>query len=375
MIISVAVVSGFKETIRDKMFVFWGQIEVTPYNPNPASIINPDPIEYNDTLIRQIQSVPGVKSVYSFAIKPAILHASSGTMEGLKLKGITSNYPLKSSEAIEFKGMSINFKDSGYSKDILLSQSTIDRLDAKIGDTLLTFFINPEQKFPSIRKLKIAGIYHTGMSNLDRSFALCDIRLLRRTSNWDHQAINGYQVFLKNYKDADKISREIYQAYLNPPLYPSPISDIYPNIYNWLGLINTNVFIILAIMAIVSVINLSTALLIFILERTNMTGILKSMGMPLKNIQNIFLYHAAAVALKGIIYGTVIGVGLCLLLKYFPFIHMNEEAYFMKTVPVHLVVWQVVIIDIGTLIFCVALMFIPALFVRKINIIKAIRFR
>lgn len=375
MIISIAVVIGFKNNIRDKMFVFWGQIEITPFNPNPSSIISPNPINFNDTLVRQIKSLPEVQSIQAFATKPVILRAKSGNMEGLKLKGVTSNYPLNSAPAISFSGKSITFPDSGYSRQIILSQKTLDLLDVAIGDTVLAFFIDPGKAFPSIRKLKIAGTYHTGMSDIDQSFALCDIGLIRDVSHWNHQSINGYQIAVKNYEDADSVGKRIYKSFLQPPLYANTMSDIYPNIYSWLGLMNTNTYIILAIMAVVAVINLSTSLLIFILERTNMIGILKSIGMPTVKIQNIFLYHATIVAFKGIVYGTVFGIGFCLLQKYFPFISLNESAYYMKYMPVQIIWWQVVLVDLGTLFFCFLIMIIPALFVRKINAIKALRFQ
>lgn len=375
MIISMAVVSGFKSTIRDKMFVFWGQIEITPFNANPSYLVNPDPISYNDTLVKEIRQVHDIRSIHPFILKPAILHAENGTMEGLKLKGISPGYPLKSNVIISFDGQSINFKTAAYSKDIILSQTTLNRLKAKVGDTLLAFFLNPDQQFPRVRKLNIVGTYHTGMSEVDQAFALCDIRLLRRISNWDSIAINGYQVSVNDYKKADAIGKEIYKTCLKPPLYTSTMEDIYPNIYGWLGLMDTNAYIILIIMAVVSVINLSTALLIFILERTNMSGILKSMGMPQSKLQGIFLYHATMIAFKGIVFGTISGLAFCLLQQYFPFIHLDESAYYMKNMPIRIIAWQVILIDIGTLVFCLVFMLLPSLFVRRISLIKAIRFR
>lgn len=375
MIISVAVVSGFKSNIRDKMFAFWGQIEITPFNANPSYLINPDPISYNGTLVRDVRELPGVQSIHPFILKPAILHAENGAMEGLKLKGISPAYPLSSNAVIAFDDQSINFKTAAYSKDIILSQTTLNRLKSKVGDTLLAFFLDPDQQFPRVRKLHIAGTYHTGMSEVDQSFALCDIRLLRRISNWDSTAINGYQVTVKDYKKADAIGKKIYRTFLKPPLYTSTMEDIYPNIYGWLGLMDTNTYIILIIMAVVSVINLSTALLIFILERANMSGILKSMGMPQIKLQGIFLYHATIIAFKGIVFGTVFGLVFCLLQQHAPFIHLDESAYYMKDMPIRIVAWQVILIDVSTLVFCLIFMLIPSLFVRRISLIKAIRFR
>jgi lipoprotein-releasing system permease protein len=175
----------------------------------------------------------------------------------------------------------------------------------------MVWFIDPEQEFPRVRKLQICGTYHTGMDEIDNNFSICDIRLLRRISNWNDKAINGYQVNIRDYEQSDTVAEHIYQKYLTPPMDTTTMKDLYGNIYSWLGLMNTNAYVILFIMAIVAVINMATALLIFIMERTNMIGTLKAIGMPNSKLEQIFMYHAANVAIKGILFGTITGLGLC----------------------------------------------------------------
>lgn len=374
MIIAVAVVFGFKETIKDKMFAVWGHIQVAPFNPNPTSIITPEPFDYDPGLLKQIRSEPGVLSVYPFAVKPAILNTPS-TMQGIKLKGVDPSYSWESNDAITFSGAPIHFPDTDYAHEIIVSQTILDKLDRKTGDTLVVYFIDPEQEFPRLRKLKITGTFHSGMEEVDNNFAFCDIRLIRRISNWNDKAINGYQVNIADYTKADTIANRIYTRYLDPPMDRTTIQELYPNIFNWLGLMNTNAYIILSIMGVVAVINMATALLIFIMERTNMIGTLKAMGMPAAKMQQIFLYHSFTVALKGILFGTLMGVAFCLLQHYTHFISMDESAYYMQYAPVKLVAWHVVLIDIGTLLFCSLVMLIPSLMVRTINIVKALRFK
>lgn len=374
MIVAVAVVLGFKETIKDKMFVFWGHIQIAPFNPNPSSILSPTPFDSDTTLLLQIRREPGVRSAYPFAVKAGILNAGT-VMEGIRLKGVDKDYDWKSNEDIRFTGRIPDFNDSSYAHDIVLSQSTLDKINGKIGDTVLMYFIDPEQSVPRFRKLQICGTFHTGMEEVDKSFCLCDIRLLRRVSNWDARAINGYQVAIADYRMSDTIAERIYHKYLNPPMSRTTMKELYPNIFNWLELMNTNAYIILAIMAVVAVINMSTALLIFIMERTNMIGTLKALGMPSGKMQQIFLYHAANVSLKGVLAGTVLGVGFCLLQQHTHFIKMDESAYYMDYAPVKLVAWQVLLIDAGTLLFSVLVMLLPALMVRSINIVKALRFK
>lgn len=375
MIIAVAVVFGFKETIKDKIFVFWGHIQVAPFNPNPGtSLIAPEPFTYSTALVKEIKSEPEVTAVHPFALKAAILNTGN-VMQGIRLKGVDQDYNWKSNGAITFTGNTPDFKDTTYAHQIVVSQTIMDKLDRKIGDTVQVFFIDPEQDFPRVRKLKICGTFHTGMEEIDNTFSFCDIRLLRRISNWDSNAINGYQISIRDYQRADTVAEHIYRKYLDPPMSRTTMQELYPNIFNWLGLMNTNAYVILAIMAVVAVINMATALLIFIMERTNMIGTLKALGMASGSMQKIFLYHAANVALKGILIGTLFGVGFCLLQYYTHFITMDESAYYMQYAPVKLVAWQVVLIDLGTMAFCTLIMLLPVLMVKSISIVKALRFK
>ncbi len=374
MIISVAVVLGFKETIKEKMFIFWGHVQIAPFNPNPTSIITPEPFKLDTGLIAQIRTEKEVLSINPFAVKAAIFNSPT-TMQGIKMKGVDRSYSFTGNNAITFEGKAIDFSQQGYAFQTIISQSVLDKLELSIGDSVFVYFVDPEQDMPRIRKLQVAGSFHTGMEEVDNSFALCDLRLLQRISNWGPDAINGYQVNLNADADARKVADDIYQKYLESPLSRTTIEELYPNIFNWLILMNTNTYIILIIMAIVAVINLTTALLIFIMERTNMIGILNALGMPAPEIQKVFLYHAGMVASKGIIWGTLLGTALCILQQYTHFIRLDETAYYMQYVPIKLVAWHVVAIDLCTLGICVLIMLLPSIVVRKVNILKALRFK
>lgn len=374
MIIAVATVFGFKETIKDKLFVFWGQIQIAPFNPNPSTIISLAPFDYDASLKKQMESEPEVTGVHPFAVKAAILNTGT-IMQGIKLKGVDNDYSWQNNNAIKFEGSKPDFNAPDYARQIVLSQTILNKLDRKIGDTLMVWFIDPEQEFPRVRKLQICGTYHTGMEEIDNNFSICDIRLLRRISNWNDKAINGYQVNINDYRLSDTVADRIYHKYLTPPMDRTTMKDLYGNIYSWLGLMNTNAYVILFIMSVVAIINMATALLIFIMERTNMIGTLKAIGMPNSKLQQIFMYHAANVAVKGIIFGTVIGLGFCLIQQYAHVIKLNESAYYMQYVPIKIVYWQVLLIDLGTLLACVLFMLIPVIMVKGISIVKALRFK
>lgn len=374
MIISIAVVLGFKETIKDKMFVFWGHIEIAPFNANPGTIISPSPFEKDNQLIKKISQHPEVVSIYPYLIKPAILQADS-LMEGLKIKGVDADYPFKSNDAIQFEGNPISFDSKNYAQQIIISKNTLNKINKNIGDSILVYFLNPDQAYPRVRKLQIAGTFHTGMEEIDANFAMSDIQLLQRVSNWDSTQINGYQVEIKDYNLSNFVAYQLYQDDLEPPMSASTMQDIYPNIFSWLDLMNRNTYIILIIMAIVAVINLSTALLIFILERTPMVGVLKTLGMPMKKIKRIFQIHASKIAIKGILWGNLVGVGFCLIQKYTHIIQLDESAYYMSFVPIQLIFWHVFLVNIFTFLFCIVILNLPLLIIKKINIIQAIKFK
>ncbi|MFT4062758.1 MAG: ABC transporter permease [Edaphocola sp.] len=374
MIVAAAVVLGFKDTIKDKLFVFWGEVQVASYNPDPTNIVTPEPFTYSASLQKQIQSVPEVAAVYPFVVKPAILNTGK-LLQGVKLKGVDSQYLWQGNAAISYQGAKPNFADSSYAHDIVPSTSLLQKLQLCIGDTLLVCFVSADEAYPRFRKLRISGSYHTGMEEIDNNFCLCDMRLLQRVNNWKPDDINGYQVALRNGAHADSVANHIYRRYLEPPMNRSTLQELYPNIINWLELMNTNAYIILAIMAVVAIVNLSTALLIFIMERTNMVGTLKTLGMSNAALGDIFLYHAVRVAFKGIVLGTALGVGFCLLQQYTHFVKLDESAYYMAYAPIKLIGWHVLLIDAGTLLCCMVFMLLPVLMVRGISIVHALRFK
>ncbi|HRP90352.1 MAG TPA: FtsX-like permease family protein [Edaphocola sp.] len=374
MIVAVAVVQGFKIKIREKMFVFWGEVQVNSFQPNLSNIIGDIPFVQNEQLRKDIKSVKGVQNVYPYVVKPVILKADKA-LEGIQLKGIDAHYPQQSTDAITFQGNPIVFKDTLSNNDIILSQTTLNRLALKIGDFVLAVFFNSENESHSLRKLKIVGTYHTGMEEVDKGFAFCDIRLLQQINHWSPSEVSALQVEVKDYKEASNIANSIYQEYLQPPLAASSIEEVYPFIFSWLDFQNINAALVLIIMAIVAAINMATALLIYILERTSMIGVLKSLGMNNRNIRSIFMIHIFKVALKGVVLGTIVGLIICAIQYYFQPFRLNEEIYYVKAAPVAVRLIDVVLIDIFTLVFCMLIMLLPALIIRRINIVKALRFK
>lgn len=323
-------------------------------------------------MIQAVKKIPHVTQVLTYAIRPAIVQAH-GEMEGINLKGITPGYHFNSN--VHFSGVPLNYNDTAYTKQIILSQTTADRLSLNAGDSVLLYFLEAGAKFPRIRKLQVAGTFHTGMDEIDHDFAICDLRLLQRINNWKANEINGYQVELDNENLADTLAEQIRVKYVDPPLTTHSIKEIFPNIYDWLNLQDVNAQIILIIMAVVAVINLAAALMILIVEHARMVGILKAQGMTAQSMQKVFLYHAGLIALMGILAGNILSLVICWLQERYGFLTLSEATYYMKQVPVRINWWQVALIDMATLILCILCMWLPTLYIRRIQPARVLQFK
>lgn len=373
MIIALAVVQGFKDTIKDKTFVFWGHIQVAETNANSLRIV-PKPLSFDSVLFQNIAQTEHVKSVSTYALSSGII-STKEVNEGLRLKGIDDSYKLAEQQGLSFTGKPLDYTVANYDPSIILSSTTLSRINKSIDDSILVYFIDQNQAAPRIRKLHIKGSYHTGVEEIDRTFGLIDIRLIRNIFKWEANDINGYQILLDDYQYAQATDEYIYDQYLNHPLTTIGIDAIYPEIFQWLELQDTNTQIIIAIMTIVAVINMITAILIFILERNNMIGILKTLGMTNYQIRKIFLYHISVIMLKGIIIGVVLGVALCLIQQYTHILTIDEASYYMKYVPIKILPIHIIGVILGTFIISVLILFIPTYLVKKMSIIKAIQFK
>ena len=374
MIIATALVNGFQQTVSQKVFSFTGHIHIVRYQPNASPLTEELPIQASDTLVRAIRALPGVSQVNAFAVKSAILKTRD-EFEQVVFRGMAPGYPWQSLERYRVSGKFPSLSDSGYSDQVMISAYFARILKLKTGDRILVYFIEPGDNPIRVRKLTVCGIYKTDIEEYDRIYVLGDLRLISRLNGWNPGQIGGYEVFLKDYRLMDTVRSTIFYNLLPDQYTATTIRQIYPNIFDWLNLQTVNGVIVITIMAIVALINMITAILILILERTNMIGILKAVGMRDWSLQQVFIYQASYIVLVGIIAGNIFGLGLSLLQKTTGFFKLPEETYYVAVAPIHLVGWEIAAIDCGTLLVCYLAMMIPSLMVRAVSPVKAIRFK
>ena len=374
MIITLSFVNGFQETVSHKVFSFWGHIRMGLRQPMKATIAEEEPVMASERLSNLVREMPGVRSVHPFATKNAILKTDE-EMEGVLLKGLDPSYDTSHFKPfLQDSSRWINFNDSTYSREIIVSTFAAKQLNLKLNDRIFIYFIKPDGRLRPDR-LTIVGIYKTGIEEYDKSFAIGDIKLIRQLNGWSDNQIGGYEIFLDDYKNMDDISNAIYDIEHFPPLWTTQTTrEIYPNIFDWLDIQDTNQGILLTIMIIIAVINLITCLIILVLERLRMVGVLKALGASNWTVQKIFLHHSAIITFTGILIGSAMALGILWLQMQTGFIRLPEDAYYMDKAAVKIIWWQVFAVIGGTLAVSVLVLFIPSFIVRRIQPIKAIRF-
>jgi lipoprotein-releasing system permease protein len=373
MIVTLSFVNGFQDAVSQKVFSFWGHVRIGYRQPMKATIAEEEPIDKNDSIVKTVQAMPEVSSIHPFATKYAILKTPD-EMEGVLVKGFDETYQQAHIAPFLMEGRWVKFNDSTYSREIVISKYTASQLQLKLHDRILIYFVRSDG---SLRpdKLTVVGIYKTGIEEYDKTFALGDLKLIRRLNSWGDNEIGGYEVFLKDYHNMDKVSNAIFNQASFPQLWETKtIREIYPNIFDWLGIVANNGNILIIIVSIIVIINFITCLIILVLERVQMIGILKSMGASNWMIQKIFLYHSALITISGIVFGTALSLGLLYLQINTGFIKLKEAEYYMSTAAVVINWWQIFWVIAGTLAIAVLILLIPTFLVRKIHPVRAVRF-
>jgi lipoprotein-releasing system permease protein len=370
MIITLAFVAGFQEAISNKVFSFWGHVRVQESPPSVSGLAEELPSRRNDTVVNAIKNETAVKWMDVYATKSALLK-STESIEGVLLKGVDADFHKERILPFLRKGNWLSFDTTAYS--ILISEYTARQLQVGVGEKAYLYFIDEAGTTPRVRPVTVSGIYKTSIEEYDKTFALVDLRLIQVINGWSAYQVGGYELTLDDYTSDRRVSNLLMDE-IPTSWYSTAVRDIYPNIFDWLQLQNTNRQIIIAIMCVVAVINLISCLLILVLERSKMIGLLKAVGAVDGQVLQIFWRQGLIIAGLGILLGNVLGLGICLLQQYTGFIRLDEAAYYVAEAPVKIIWWQVLAVNVLTFLTCFLILLIPSLLVRKIKPVTALRF-
>lgn len=369
MIVALSIVGGFQREIRNKVIGFGSHIQIKSYDSQ--NTYEASPISLNQDFYPSLDKVEGIKHIQKYAMKTGIIKTKED-IYGVVVKGIGSDFDWSFFNDKIIKGHSFTVDDQQTLNDVLLSNHIATKMKLKVGDKMFLYFIQENGKLRP-KDFIVKGIYQTGLEQFDNLYVITDIAHIQKRNGWTKNEVGGFEVLIDNYKDLDKMGDYVY-GNVGYNLHSSTIKEQNPDIFNWLSLQDYNVNIIIILMVIVAVINIVSALLILILERTNMIGILKALGMPNWNVRKIFLYNAVYLILKGLIWGNLIGITICLLQQQFGFLTLPEESYYVAVVPIELIFVNILFLNIGTLVICVLILLIPSYVITKITPVKAIRF-
>ena len=374
MILSVAVVIGFKKEIREKVVGFGSHIQITNFDLNYS--FEKKPIAVSDTLMDFLNNRHNISRVEQFATKPGVIKKGEDYL-GVIFKGIDENYNLDFFRSNLIEGKLPDIHPDSISSDILISQTIANKLHLKLSDSLYAYFV---QEPVMIRKLNITGIYQTYFSEYDKLFILSDIKQIRRLNRWDNDMVSGLEIYVSNYSRLNETSDSLYfelqmqKDRLNNTFLTQSVKQMNPAIFEWLNVLDMNVIVILALMVIVAGFSMISGLLIIILEKTSMIGTLKALGQNNTSIRKIFLHLSVFLIGKGLFWGNIIAVCLCLIQHYFGIVKLNPDVYYLTQVPVNISVTHILLINLGTLVLTLLMLIWPTYLVANILPAKTIRY-
>lgn len=382
MLLTVSIVLGFKRAITDKMTGLTTHIAIGSINVNPSN--EPEPIVISEDTMKLLKSFPFIQNIQTTAFKNGILKTKTEN-EGILLKGVSRDYDFDFLKRHLIEGRLPEFNDSVTSKDILISEALSNKLDLKLNEKMLIYFISQHEVYDSVtgenlikfeqrsRKLTICGIFKTSFADFDNNLTFVDIRQIQKLNYWNEKQVGNYEIRLKDFETLEE-SEEQIEELLGYNYNVNTVKEMYSNIFIWLDKLDINGVIIIVLMILVAVINMITALLILILERTNMVGLVKALGMTNTGVRRIFLHISLRLIGKGLLWGNIIGIGLCYLQYYFKIVELDSSTYYVDHVAIDINWMYFAILNAGTFVICVLMLFLPTLIITKLTPIKTLRF-
>ncbi len=374
MILAVSILTGFKQEIREKVVGFGSHIQIVNFDSNIS--FETAPISENQSFIPEIRRIPGIRHIQVYATKAGIIKTDND-IQGVVLKGVGSDFDWNYFRSNVVDGSVFTVADTGRTNEVIISRKISDMLKLRTGDSFAMHFV---QDPPRSRRFTISGIYETSLEEFDKMYVFCDIGHIKRLNGWDDDQVSGYEIFIDDFDSMDEMSFLVrdaigYRISENDPGFKvTNIRLKYPQIFDWLNFQDLNVIVIIVLMLIVAGFNMISGLLILILERTNMIGVLKALGSGDRLIRKVFLYQAAWLTGKGLLWGNIAGLGLALLQLKTGLISLDPSSYYLKTVPVNIDLMHIILLNAGTMAAIILMLLIPSQLISRINPVKAIRY-
>ncbi|MFP3860029.1 MAG: ABC transporter permease [Bacteroidales bacterium] len=374
MILSVAIVTGFKSEIRQKMIGFGSHIQILNHDTNTS--YETLPVDKNQPFYPGLDSIDGIKHIQAFGIKAGILKTKED-IQGAVLKGIDTDFDWSFFKKNIIKGEIIEISDSIRTDDVVISNYLAKLLKLDTSDYVAMYFVEDP---PRMRRFKISGIYDTGLEEFDKKFILADIKHIQKLNNWSENQVSGFEIIISEFSRINEIASFLKHEFTyqidedGSKLRVMPITQKHPQIFDWLNLTNVNVYVILILIILVAGINMISGLLIIILERTSMIGLFKSFGSKNWSIRKIFLYFTTFLVGKGLLWGNIAGITICLLQQQFGIFTLDPSTYYLDVVPININILHILLLNAGTLAATFLMLILPSYIITRISPIKTIRF-
>jgi lipoprotein-releasing system permease protein len=374
MILAVSTLTGFKKAIREKVVGFGSNIQIIHSDSNLS--FETVPISDSLEFIPKIKKIPGISHIQVFATKAGIIKTDED-IQGVVLKGIGSDFDWSYFKSNMVDGSVFVVTDTGRTDKVIISKKISDMLKLRMGDSFVMHFI---QDPPRMRKFTIGGIYETSLEEFDKIYVFCDIGHIKKLNGWADDQVSGFEIFIDDFDNLDELTQDVTDA-IGYKLVEEEtkfkvvnIRRKYPQIFDWLNFQDINVIIIILLMLIVAGFNMISGLLILILEKTNMIGVLKALGSEDVTIRRVFLFQAAYLIGKGMVWGNIIGIGLALIQLKTGIISLDPSSYYIKTVPVNLELSHILLLNAGTMVVIIIMLLVPSQLITRITPVKAIRY-
>ncbi len=382
MILTVGIVLGFKQEIITKITGITSHITISSTSLNTSN--EPSPLRLPADSLKILKESGFIRHIQPTAIKNGIIKTKSEN-EGVLLKGVSKDFDFSFFKKYLSDGTLPVYTDTGVSKEIFISQKLADRLNIKTGQKLLAYFLTNKKLSDSLssrgyselekrsRDFRVCGIFNTGFAEFDENLAIVDIKQIQKLNYWENNEVGSYEVFLNDFNNLDEDVEKV-QELLGYNYRIIPVNEAYENIFSWLEMVDVNGIIIISLMLMVAGVNMITALLILILERANMIGLVKSMGMSNVSVRKVFFFVSLKLLWRGLLIGNLIGIGAVLLQYFFHLVKLDSDTYYVEYVPVIFNVVYILLLNAGIILSCMLMMFFPTLILTRITPIKTLRF-